>query len=45
LEKHARFVPVDIVERRHVRKPRGSSAGKAIYTRARTVDVTPHSST
>lgn len=43
LEKHAGFVPVDIVERRHVRKPRGSGPGKAIYTRARTVDVTPAS--
>ncbi len=41
LEKHARLVPVDIVERRHVRKPRGSAPGRAIYTRARTVDVSP----
>ncbi len=39
--KHAGLVAVDVVERRHVRKPRGAKPGLVTYTRERTVDVTP----
>jgi predicted ribosome quality control (RQC) complex YloA/Tae2 family protein len=42
-EKHAGLVPVDIVERRHVRRPRSAGPGKVFYTRARTLDVIPAS--
>lgn len=41
-EKHARIVPVDVVEKRYVRKPRGAKPGLVTYTREqRTLDVTP----
>lgn len=39
--KHAGLVAVDVVERKHVRKPRGAKPGLALYTRARTLDVSP----
>jgi predicted ribosome quality control (RQC) complex YloA/Tae2 family protein len=39
--KHAGTVAVDVVERRHVRKPRGAKPGLVTYTRERTLDVTP----
>lgn len=42
-EKHARMVPVDITQRRYVRKPRGAKPGQATYSQARTLDVEPHS--
>jgi predicted ribosome quality control (RQC) complex YloA/Tae2 family protein len=40
-EKHAGLVPVDITQRRYVRKPRGAKPGLALYTQARTIDVEP----
>ena len=42
-EKHARVVPVDVTQRRYVRKPRGAKPGQATYSQARTLDVEPHS--
>ena len=39
--KHASLVAVDIVEKRHVRKPRGAKAGQVQYTRERVLDVEP----
>ncbi|GAB4456724.1 MAG: tRNA modification protein RqcH [Armatimonadaceae bacterium] len=40
-EKHASIVPVDVVEKRYVRKPRGAKPGQVLYERERTLDVTP----
>jgi predicted ribosome quality control (RQC) complex YloA/Tae2 family protein len=40
-EKHAHIVPVDVVEKRYVRKPRGAKPGQVLYERERTLDVTP----
>lgn len=42
-EKHAGLVSVDYTERRYVRKPRGAKPGQAVYTVAKTLDVTPQS--
>lgn len=42
-EKHARLVPVDVTQRRYVRKPRGAKPGQATYSQARTIDVEPYS--
>lgn len=42
-EKHARLVPVDVTQRRYVRKPRGAKPGQATYSQARTLDVEPYS--
>ena len=39
--KHASLVAVDIVEKRHVRKPRGAKPGEVQYQRERVVDVEP----
>ncbi len=39
--KHASVVAVDIVEKRHVRKPRGAKAGQVQYSRERVLDVEP----
>jgi predicted ribosome quality control (RQC) complex YloA/Tae2 family protein len=39
--KHSSLVPVDITERRYVRKPKGAKPGLATYSQARTLDVTP----
>jgi predicted ribosome quality control (RQC) complex YloA/Tae2 family protein len=39
--KHASLVAVDIVEKRHVRKPRGAKAGMVQYQRERVLDVEP----
>jgi predicted ribosome quality control (RQC) complex YloA/Tae2 family protein len=39
--KHASVVAVDIVEKRHVRKPRGAKAGQVQYSRERVIDVEP----
>lgn len=39
--KHASLVAVDIVEKRHVRKPRGAKSGEVQYQRERVVDVEP----
>lgn len=41
--KHSSLVPVDYTLRKHVRKPRGAPAGKAIYTHEKTVYITPRS--
>ena len=40
-EKHASLVPVDVVERRYVRKPKGAGPGRVTFTRGRTLDVKP----
>lgn len=39
--KHGAIVAVDVVEKRHVRKPRGAKPGLVTYTGERTLDVTP----
>jgi predicted ribosome quality control (RQC) complex YloA/Tae2 family protein len=39
--KHSRLVPVDYTLKKYVRKPRGSAPGAALYTREKTIDVTP----
>jgi predicted ribosome quality control (RQC) complex YloA/Tae2 family protein len=39
--KHSSLVPVDVTERRYVRKPRGAKPGLAQYSQARTIDVKP----
>jgi predicted ribosome quality control (RQC) complex YloA/Tae2 family protein len=39
--KHAGLVPVDVTERRYVRKPRGAKPGLVAYERERTLDVEP----
>ncbi len=39
--KHASVVAVDVVEKRHVRKPRGAKAGMVQYSRERVLDVEP----
>jgi predicted ribosome quality control (RQC) complex YloA/Tae2 family protein len=41
--KHAGVVAVDIVEKRHVRKPRGAKPGLVTYQRERVLDVAPGS--
>jgi predicted ribosome quality control (RQC) complex YloA/Tae2 family protein len=40
-EKHAEIVPVDVTEKRYVRKPRGAKPGMVTYERARCLDVSP----
>lgn len=40
-EKHSGVVPVDVTERRYVRKPRGAKPGMVRIERERTLDVTP----
>lgn len=40
-EKHATLVPVDLVERRYVRKPKGAGPGKVTFSHGRTLDVNP----
>ena len=37
--KHSGFVPVDYTLRKYVRKPRGASAGTALYTHEKTLHV------
>ncbi len=39
--KHSRLVPVDYTLRKFVRKPRGSKPGQVIYSREKTLDVSP----
>jgi predicted ribosome quality control (RQC) complex YloA/Tae2 family protein len=39
--KHATLVAVDVVEKRHVRKPRGAKPGAVQYQRERVFDVAP----
>ena len=39
--KHAGVVAVDVVERKHVRKPRGAKPGLVTYSRERSLDVSP----
>ena len=39
--KHSGIVAVDVIEKRHVRKPRGAKPGLVTYTNERTVEVTP----
>lgn len=39
--KHSGIVAVDIVEKRHVRKPRGAKPGLVTYDKERTIDVEP----
>jgi predicted ribosome quality control (RQC) complex YloA/Tae2 family protein len=39
--KHSSLVPVDYTLRKHVRKPRGAPAGKAIYQNEKTIYITP----
>ncbi|MBC8101762.1 MAG: DUF814 domain-containing protein [Cytophagales bacterium] len=39
--KHASLVAVDVVEKRHVRKPRGAKPGEVLYQRERVLDVEP----
>jgi predicted ribosome quality control (RQC) complex YloA/Tae2 family protein len=39
--KHAGLVAVDVVEKRHVRKPRGAKPGLVTYVRERTLDISP----
>ena len=40
--KHAGYVPVDYVLKKHVRKPRGASKGSALYTHEKTIHVEGH---
>lgn len=40
--KHASLVAVDVVEKRHVRKPRGARPGEVLYSRERVFDVAPN---
>jgi predicted ribosome quality control (RQC) complex YloA/Tae2 family protein len=40
-EKHAEIVPVDVTEKRYVRKPRGAKPGQVTYERARCLDISP----
>jgi predicted ribosome quality control (RQC) complex YloA/Tae2 family protein len=40
-EKHSSLVPVDVTEKRYVRKPRGAKPGMVRIERERTLDVTP----
>lgn len=39
--KHSSYVPVDYTLKKHVRKPRGSAAGYAVYTQEKTLHVEP----
>ncbi|MHB1001214.1 MAG: Rqc2 family fibronectin-binding protein [Armatimonadota bacterium] len=40
--KHSSLVPVDYTLRKHVRKPKGAPAGKAIYVNEKTLYITPN---
>jgi predicted ribosome quality control (RQC) complex YloA/Tae2 family protein len=39
--KHSSLVPVDYVQRKHVRKPKKSAPGAALYTQEKTLNVDP----
>lgn len=39
--KHSGIVAVDVIEKRHVRKPRGAKPGLVTYDKERTIDVEP----
>ena len=39
--KHSDLVAVDVIEKRHVRKPRGAKPGLVTYEKERTVEVSP----
>ncbi len=39
--KHSRLVAVDYTLKKHVRKPRASAPGFVVYSREKTVDITP----
>lgn len=39
--KHSSLVPIDYVQRKHVRKPRGSAPGYVTYRNEKTIDINP----